>query len=141
MQVLSKITFPSNCFALKDIREQVRQVCEKQQASKNITENIILAVNEASMNIIQHGYDNDPNNEFTILIALTQDKQVKQKELVIQLIDQAKKIDPSKIKSRDLDDVKPGGIGVHMIHKLMDSANYLDDGNNNGNILELRKTL
>ncbi|VAX00804.1 hypothetical protein MNBD_GAMMA22-912 [hydrothermal vent metagenome] len=124
---------------LKDVRKQVRQTCEEQQINKSITENIILAVNEASMNIIQHGYHNNPNNKFTVLIALAENNI--HKELVVQLIDQAKKIDPEKIKSRDLEDIKPGGIGVHMIHKLMDSANYIDNEKNNGNILELRKTL
>ncbi len=139
MEVLSKMIFPSKSDALKDIREQVRKTCEQQQSNKTLTENIILAVNEASMNIIQHGYANDPDNEFTILIGLANSKD--KKELIIQLIDQANKIDQSKIKSRDLDDIKPGGIGVHMIHKLMDSVNYLNDERLKGNTLELRKTL
>ncbi len=139
MEVLSKITFPSKSDILKDIREQVRHICEQQQTTKILTENIIIAVNEASMNIIQHGYGNNPENEFTVVIGLAGNNE--KKEIIIQLIDQANKIDPSKIKSRDLDDIKPGGIGVHMIHKLMDSVIYLDDDRLKGNTLELRKTL
>lgn len=141
MNVLSKITFQSNCNVLKDVRERVREICEQQDANKKITENIILAVNEACMNIIQHGYENNPNNEFTLLVALAEDKKSNKKEIVIQLIDQAEKIDPSKIKSRNLNDVKPGGIGVHMINELMDSVDYLVDETQKGNTLELRKIL
>lgn len=139
MNVLSKNIFQSNCNVLKEIRELIRKTCEQQQVKKAITENIILAVNEASMNIIQHAYENDPANEFTVLIAIS--KKNNNKELVIQLIDQAEKIDPTKIKSRNLNDIKPGGLGVHIIHELMDSINYLQHDKNKGNILELRKKL
>ncbi|MFV2061638.1 MAG: ATP-binding protein [Gammaproteobacteria bacterium] len=139
MNVLSQKTFHSSSNELKDVRDQIRDICEKQNINKTITENIILAVNEACMNIIQHGYENDPKNEFSVLVAIADNDN--KKELVIKLIDHAKKIDPSKIKSRELDDIKPGGIGVHIIHKLMDSAVYLDDEKNTGNILELRKII
>jgi len=139
VQVLSQQTFKSNCNVLSDIRDLVRDICESNNINKTITENIILAVNEACMNIIQHGYNNDPDNEFSILVALSENN--KKHEIVIQLVDQANKIDPTKIKSRDLDDIKPGGIGVHIIHELMDSVNYLDDKGVSGNILELRKTI
>jgi anti-sigma regulatory factor (Ser/Thr protein kinase) len=139
VNVLLKKTYKSSSDVLKDVRDQVRDICEKQKINKSIMENIVLAVNEACMNIIQHGYNNNPDNEFSILVSLSETN--KKKELVIKLVDHAKKIDPSKIKSRALDDVKPGGIGVHIIHKLMDSAMYLDDEHNNGNTLELRKIL
>jgi len=117
----------------------MRKTCEHQQVNKQITENIILAVNEASMNIIQHAYENNPVNEFTVVIATSEKDH--NKELIIQLIDQAEKIDPAKIKSRNLNDVKPGGLGVHIIHEIMDSVNYLNNDKNKGNTLELRKIL
>jgi len=139
LHVLSKTTYQSDSNVLKNIREQLRSICELQIKDSTITENIILAVNEACMNIIQHGYNNDPNKEFSVLVALSTTEN--KKEIVIQIFDTAKKIDPAAIKSRDLDDIKPGGIGVHIIHQLMDSANYIENGNLIGNILELRKII
>jgi len=139
VKVLSKTIYQSTCDVLKDIREHVSEICDQQKANYETTEKIILAVNEACMNIIQHGYDNEENHEFTITIYLTENNEAR--ELIIQLIDQAKKVDPLKIRSRNLDDIKPGGIGVHMIHKLMDNVKYLDHQGSIGNILELRKTL
>ena len=38
--------------------------------------------------------------------------------------DEAKQIDPDSICGRDLDDVKPGGLGVHIIKEVMDVAEY-----------------
>ena len=141
MDVISKTVFQSKCEALKDVREQINHICEQQRASSKIKNEIILAVNEACMNIIQHGYNNEPDHEFTMVISLSEHEISREKELIIQLNDQAKKVDPLEIKSRDLDDVKPGGIGVHMIHELMDSAEYVDHEGQLGNILELRKKL
>jgi len=139
LNILLKSNFQSSSSILKDIRDQVREICEQQEINNSIVENVILAVNEACMNIIQHGYENKPDHEFSIIVALS--KEANKKELIIQLIDHAKKIDPSKIKSRELDDIKPGGIGVHIIHKLMDSVVYLESQQDTGNILELRKIL
>ena len=33
-------------------------------------------------------------------------------------------VDPSEIKSRDLADIRPGGLGVHIMNKCMDSVEY-----------------
>ena len=38
--------------------------------------------------------------------------------------DFGKQVDPDCIKSRDLDDVKPGGLGVHLIKSIMDEVKY-----------------
>jgi anti-sigma regulatory factor (Ser/Thr protein kinase) len=33
-------------------------------------------------------------------------------------------VDPATIRSRDLDDIRPGGLGVHIIHEVMDEVRY-----------------
>jgi anti-sigma regulatory factor (Ser/Thr protein kinase) len=33
-------------------------------------------------------------------------------------------VDPSSIKSRDLDDLRPGGLGVHIMNSCMDCLEY-----------------
>ena len=42
----------------------------------------------------------------------------------IRLIDYGEFVDPAQMKGRDLDDVKPGGLGLHFIHSVMDSVEY-----------------
>jgi anti-sigma regulatory factor (Ser/Thr protein kinase) len=44
--------------------------------------------------------------------------------LKVVLEDEARQVDPSKIKSRDLDEIRPGGLGVHIIREVMDEAVY-----------------
>ena len=38
--------------------------------------------------------------------------------------DEADQIDPDSIKGRDLEDVKPGGLGVHIMREIMDSCRF-----------------
>lgn len=44
--------------------------------------------------------------------------------LRIIIEDEARQVDPSQIKSRNLDEVRPGGLGVHIIKSVMDEAVY-----------------
>ena len=43
-------------------------------------------------------------------------------EIVIE--DDARQVDLDTIRSRDLEDVRPGGLGVHLITEIMDEAVY-----------------
>jgi anti-sigma regulatory factor (Ser/Thr protein kinase) len=38
--------------------------------------------------------------------------------------DRGRQIDPDAIRGRDLDQVRPGGLGVHIIRNVMDEATY-----------------
>ncbi|MGP1346208.1 MAG: ATP-binding protein [Phycisphaerales bacterium] len=44
--------------------------------------------------------------------------------ILIVIDDEARQVDPSIIKSRDLDDVRPGGLGVFIIQSVMDAVEY-----------------
>jgi len=37
--------------------------------------------------------------------------------------------------------VRPGGLGVHIIHQVMDSVEYKNQSEGIGNVLEMRKQL
>lgn len=44
--------------------------------------------------------------------------------LRIVIEDLGRQIEPSDIKGRDLDDIRPGGLGVHIIKEVMDEVAY-----------------
>ncbi len=82
---------------------------------------ISLAVDEALCNIIRHGYN--CRDDGRILISLSQGvPQSPGIEIVIE--DDALQVDPDTIRSRDLDDIRPGGLGVHIIREIMDEVSY-----------------
>ncbi len=132
---LIETTFMSRPEELKHIRQVVRETVEKQGASKETIDCVVLAVNEACMNIIQHAYKSAPDCKIILEILLVGG------EFVFRLIDFAEPVDKCKIKSRSLDELRPGGLGVHMMHKVMDEVVFLEPCRGAGNILELRKKI
>ena len=44
--------------------------------------------------------------------------------MLIVVEDRAKQVDPETIQPRDLDDIRPGGLGVHIIREIMDHVSY-----------------
>jgi anti-sigma regulatory factor (Ser/Thr protein kinase) len=82
---------------------------------------ISLALDEALCNIINHGYGKQPDGRIWISVfELPSDSP----SMKIVIEDRARQVDPSSIRSRDLDDVRPGGLGVYIIHEVMDRVLY-----------------
>jgi anti-sigma regulatory factor (Ser/Thr protein kinase) len=82
---------------------------------------ISLAVDEALCNIINHGYDRQPDGHIWLsLWDVTTDRP----GVKVVIEDRARQVDPSVIRSRDLDDIRPGGLGVYIIREIMDEVIY-----------------
>ncbi len=130
---LVSLTFCSRASRLKLLRCVVRDAADLVGLDEQATDAVVLAVNEACMNIIQHAYKMEPNGR--IDVVLMQERGA----LVIQLRDYAHKVDVEKVCSRDLDEVRPGGLGVHLIDCLMDECGFLDLPEGVGNLFQMKK--
>ncbi|MCP3906034.1 MAG: ATP-binding protein [Planctomycetes bacterium] len=90
---------------------------------------ISLAIDEAICNIINHGYDRRPDGEIRLrLWALGGDEgnpdPAAGPGMHIVIEDRARQVDPEQIRSRDLEDIRPGGLGVYIIQEIMDEVQY-----------------
>jgi anti-sigma regulatory factor (Ser/Thr protein kinase) len=132
---LVEIRFPSNADRLRLVREVVRQAASLGGFHADQAERLVLAVNEACMNVIQHAYGSDHAGD--VVLEINSDGE----QLTFTLTDFAKPVDCSCIKSRDLNDVRPGGLGVHMICEVMDHVDYCHAPEGNGNVLVMKKTI
>lgn len=135
MQILERIHFLSRADKLKPVRDAVRALAQRMGCSGENIDCMVMAINEACMNVIQHAYGAQEDGE--VILEFWQDGD----DLVIRIHDFAETVDKQNIKSRDLDDIRPGGLGVHMIHKMMDSVQYLDGLDGMGNMLQMRKRI
>ena len=79
---------------------------------------ITLAVDEAVANIIRHAYHNRADG----LIEL--ECREREDGLEIALLDNGDAADKSKICARELGCDQPGGLGTHIIKKVMDTVSY-----------------
>ena len=93
-------------------------------------EEIRIAVDEACSNVIKHAYRGDTTKRIVVKFRNSPEGF----EVVIE--DDGIKADPSAIRGRDLDDLKPGGLGVHFIRRTFDSVSF-DPEKKQGNRLRL----
>lgn len=123
---------PSDPKVLKVVRLTISYLCEIVGFKEADIHSITLAVDEACSNIIKHAYDGDTRRPIIVSCRMLKNG------LQVVLQDFGKKVDKAKIKSRRLDDIKPGGLGVHFITSIMDEVIY-DDSSRDRNLLKLTK--
>ena len=109
---------------LRVARAAVMSTAELAGMGKDEIDGVILAMDEAISNCIQHSYEGPC--EKPIVVTVHQLVGVGNKPPVLEIIvrDYGKQVDPSTIRSRELDEIRPGGLGVHLIQTLMDEVEY-----------------
>jgi len=91
---------------------------------------ITRAVDEALSNIVRHSYGNRLDQPIAMYFRRTrrQSEREKQPGLEILLCDRGPEVEASKLQGRPLDEIRPGGLGLHLIHQAMDTVEYTRKG-------------
>jgi anti-sigma regulatory factor (Ser/Thr protein kinase) len=126
------ITVPSHPKFLYVIRSAVYPLVIEAGFPKREARKIVLAVDEACSNIIKYAYEGDVTKRIQLRVSLDQQR------LLMELTDTGKQTDVSKMTPRKLDDVRPGGLGTHIIGAVFDSVTY-DTHRETGTVLTLIK--
>ena len=105
-------------------RTAIRKTMQTLGLLEEVVDAITLALDEAMTNAIRHSYGG-PCDQPIIVRLSTVPAEAEQPDAVeIVVRDFGKQVDPATIKSRDLNEVRPGGLGVHIIRSVMDSVEY-----------------
>jgi len=131
---LLTLQFPARADSLKTVRSTVQDVVADAGCDIPCTTDIVMAVDEACQNIIRHAYGGEPGG--TILLEIEQKDDV----LVFWLRDFAPKVDVDKVQPRDLEDIRPGGLGTHFIREAMDESGFVPCPSK-GNIFRMAKRI
>ena len=94
---------------------------------------ITRAVYEALTNIVRHSYGNRSDQPIAMYFRRAQrrhDGQVQQ-GLEILLCDRGPAVDTCKLQGRSLDEIRPGGLGLHFIRQAMDTVEFTRKGPTN----------
>ena len=143
---LLRMELRSNAEVLCVVRSATARLAELLGFSDSDSHLIILAVDEALTNIIRHAYKGERERciEVTFRLLSKTEDSVPQRALEIVLLDDGVPVDPERLRPRPLkevpiDELKPGGLGLHFIRKNMDLVEFLRrDGRN---LLRLTKAL
>ncbi len=102
------------------VRLAVARLVEKLGFDEEDCTRITLAVDEAMTNIIRHGYEGATDRPIWVHIGRMDDPP----GMRIVIEDRARQVEPDTICGRNLEDVRPGGLGVHIIKSAMDEVQY-----------------
>ncbi len=99
---------------------------------------VALALDEALCNVIKHGYEKRDDQHIWISVGPLEGQCC---GIRILVEDRGRQVEPADIRSRQLDDIRPGGLGVHIIHQGMDHVEYAKrDGGGMSLLMEKRQS-
>ena len=127
------VKIPSHPKYLSVIRCVTARMCDLQGLDALEVENVKLAVDEACSNVIKHAYEGDTEQSIVVKLKVTKSRL----EVIIE--DNGKK-HPPIIEGRDLNDIRPGGLGMHLIKRAFDTLKF-DDSKKKGNRIKLIKKI
>jgi len=117
-----RLTIFSTPCCLPVVRAALEKMCEMVGLDSRSAGGVVLSVDEALTNVIRHAYGGAWDKPIEIELSVIGDSAPA--GLRVCLRDYGRAVDPSQIRSRDLSDVRPGGLGVHIMQQCMDCVEY-----------------
>ena len=130
MKDLAVIKIQSDPKYLSVIRTVTVKMGELQGLSESAIEDIKLGVDEACSNVIKHAYGGDIHQSILVKYKMTS------RGFEVLIEDHGMKVQQESIEGRNLDDIRPGGLGVHLIKRAFDIFQF-DQRKKKGNRLRL----
>ena len=119
-EVSLSVVLPSDPRYLRFVRELAGEAAELAGFPSEDRDRIELAVVEGFTNVIRHGYGGRTDQRIELRLAVPASRR----SLRIEMEDWGTWVDPSRMVSRPLDQVRPGGLGVHLMKATMDVVEY-----------------
>lgn len=132
-----RLEMRSDPMLLAGARELVSAICRRLGFDDLSCCQIALAVDEALANVICHGYARQDDGKIWLSIHPVKGDPP---TLKVMIEDEAKQVEIADIKGRELSDIRPGGLGVHIIRQVMDVVVYEKRDGGRGMRLILEKT-
>jgi serine/threonine-protein kinase RsbW len=124
--LLLRMELQSNPEMLCVVRNALAQLAAMLGFSEPECRAVVLAVDEALTNIIRHAYLGDAERPIEASfrrIHVPHDGQGRD-ALEIVLEDRGVSVNPKNMCGRALEDVRPGGLGLHFIRESMDTVEF-----------------
>jgi anti-sigma regulatory factor (Ser/Thr protein kinase) len=118
MEDAVKLTFPSDPRYLGVVRGSIERFAALVGFDEEECRWITLAVHEALTNVIRHAYHNEHDKPVELHL------RERDRGMEVMLVDHGTGVKPEQMSGRDLNDVRPGGLGLHMIREIMDETHY-----------------
>jgi serine/threonine-protein kinase RsbW len=124
--LILRLELTSNPETLSVVRSAVTCLASNLGFSDAETRALTRAVDEALANVIRHAYANRPGQPIELLCRRIVERAAEKRgpALEIVMMDRGIPVTRKKFCGRELDDVRPGGLGMHFIQAGVDLAQY-----------------
>jgi len=124
--LLLKLEMESNPESLCLVRAAVERATEVLHFQEADSRAIVRSVDEALANVMRHAYKGEKGRtiEVTCRRLHGERREDNREGIEIVMLDSGAPLDPTKLKSRSLEDVRPGGLGLHFMRQGMDKVEF-----------------
>ncbi len=116
------ITLKNQLSELERVSRLVEAFGERQGLPAKLTFELNLALDEILTNVISYAYDDDRAHDIRVRLSLAGS------ELAVEVEDDGRAFDPLAVPAPKVDapaEERPvGGLGIHLVRKLMDGLEY-----------------
>jgi serine/threonine-protein kinase RsbW len=116
------LTIPSQTGFLGLVRDVTKKMAEAAGFEAGAPDKLALAVDEATTNAIEHAYRGAPDRRVELRF------EDRGPEFRVEVVDTGDMVDPRAVPRVDLDryvtERRTGGLGVHLMEKIMDSVTF-----------------
>jgi serine/threonine-protein kinase RsbW len=116
------IWVPSETSFLGLIRDVTKKLAEGAGFDSRTADRLALAVDEATTNVIEHAYQGAADREVEVRF------DDRGPDFRVEVVDNGAMVDPRSVPRVDLEryvsERRTGGLGVHLMEKIMDSVTF-----------------
>lgn len=114
-----ELVVEADAAALKEIREYFAPIFREKW--QDAAEMVILAIDECCANVVRHRKAIIDDGKIHVRA------EVRPEHLRVRIGNFCTESDVPEIVPRDLEDVRPGGLGTHFVREIMNSVTYEPD--------------
>ncbi|HUG52425.1 MAG TPA: ATP-binding protein [Vicinamibacteria bacterium] len=116
------LSLPTETAHLALVRELTKKMAEVAGFAEAVADRLALAVDEAATNVLEHAYKGATDREIELRF---EDRGA---DFRVELVDTGRMVDPRAVPHVDLDkfvtERRTGGLGMHLMEKIMDSVTF-----------------
>jgi anti-sigma regulatory factor (Ser/Thr protein kinase) len=124
--LLLKLEMTSNPEALCLVRATLERAAEALHFHSAERRAIVRSVDEALANVMRHAYEGKSGKPIVVTFRRLYGQKQPQSSAGIEVLleDKGVALDPAKLKGRTLEDIRPGGLGLHFMRHSMDEVEF-----------------
>ena len=117
-----KVSLVNDLQELARIAARIDEFCEDRNLGPQIGYAVNLSVDEILTNTISYGYDDEEPHEIDIVVSMQAD------DIVVVIVDDSTAFDLSQTPDADVESSVEeralGGLGLFLVHQMMDGVEY-----------------